>query len=208
MTGTQAVPLFSPTLSTVLAKASERVAEHVLFHRDTRGIGAVIALDAPRVRRGIGRLVVHELQGRALLDALVADLARLAQHVDRCAAHMIDEVVHLGGDVLGEFLVHRRRFAGDVHAAAAVLRIKDVCAVVRQDVRAGGSKQEQCHNGCDSPENALHRRYFHQLQPQPPPALPVAPRDPSRDSRMWSRYSAEIASRSQDMIGSASLSRS
>src|SRR5215831_3667131 len=50
------------------------------------------------------------------------------------------------------------------------------------------------------------RRY--QLHPQPPPALPDAPRAPSRTSLTWNMYSSATGLRDADMIGSASAARS
>src|SRR5690606_16384424 len=47
-----------------------------------------------------------------------------------------------------------------------------------------------------------------QLHPHPPPALPSAPRAPSRASNTWCMYEPETGCGSSDMIGSASAWRS
>ena len=164
-----------------------QVAEHVLTQREMSGVRDVIAFGAVDEGCGVSGLVMQVLDGPALLFALVLDDAGVAQDIDRCAAHLVDEIVGFHRKVFGDFLAHRGGLAGDVHAAAAVLAVENIGTVIGKHVGAGGAYQHQRRNGGDS--NPMTRRRPHgcQLQPQPPPALPVAPREPSRASRMWSK---------------------
>jgi hypothetical protein len=161
-----------------------QIAEHVLTQGKARGIGLIVPLHAVDEGQRIRRFVMDVFGGAALLLAFVLDLARLAQDVDGGAAHLVDEIVGFEREVLGDFLAHQHGLAGDVHAAAAVFAVKEVRAVIGQHIGGGGAHQEQRRDHRKPTHCAMYRRPHHQLQPQPPPALPVAPRDPSRVSRM------------------------
>ena len=154
----------------VAQRERRQIAEHVLLQGKARGVRFVVPLDAVDERGGIGGLVVHELCGAGFLLALVLYLARLAEHVDRCAAHLVDEVVRLEREILGDLLPHQRRFTGDVHSAAAVLAPENVGPIIREHVRASRARQQHRRDRGDSSDEALGGLRAHQLQPQPPPA--------------------------------------
>jgi hypothetical protein len=82
------------------------------------------------IRHVVLGLVVDVVDRETLLLAFILDDARLAQYVDGGAAHLVDEVVRLHGEVLGELLAHQHRLAGDVHAAALVGAVEEIGAVV------------------------------------------------------------------------------
>ena len=77
-----------------------QVAEHILTQREVRGVRYVIAFRTVRVRQVVLSFVVNVVERNGLLFPFVLDDARLAQHVHRRAAHLVDEVIRLDRKLL------------------------------------------------------------------------------------------------------------
>src|SRR5271168_5170893 len=132
-----------------------QIAEHVLTQGKTRGVGNVVPFHTVDIRRGVGGFIVQIFDRAGFLLAFVLDDAGLTQHIDGGAADLVDEIVALDGEVLGELLAHQHGFAGDVHPAAAVLAVEEIGAVIGQHIRARAADHEQRSDYCRTSEDAL-----------------------------------------------------